>query len=304
MKVGFDIDVSKKDASSGKHKFLIRLSKEFLKRGIRVVDKKPDVFLMLPGSKGRKDAKVNVLRLDGLILNTRWDYKNKNKNILRSIHKSDAIIYQGKFCKKAYHKFLNVKKNNEIIISNGASPEEFLERSPKNYFLANCKWRPHKRLKQIVESFLLALEKGMDAELVVTGNPDYKINHHKVKFVGWQNSKNLKNLLSNAIASMHLTWLDWCPNAMVEAIVSRCPIIYSKSGGHIELGYQSGIGITDVQWDFKPVDLYSPPKLDIEEVSKSMMIIKENNMVLKEKKEIFIETIADKYIDYFRILLK
>jgi len=134
-----------------------------------------------------------------------------------------------------------------------------LLRNPKDFFLANCKWRPHKRLKSIIKSYLYAVNKGLQSNLVVTGKYDYEYKHPKIKYVGWQKHKQLRKLLSESIASIHLSWLDWCPNSMVEAIVSRTPIIYSKSGGHTELGEGSGIGIEDTQWNFKACDLYDPP---------------------------------------------
>ena len=161
MKVGFSFDSFIKEAPDGKHQFLIRLAKQFRNRGIIIDNKKPDIFIRLPGEKRCNKAKINVLRVDGLIMNSRWDYKSKNKEILSSIKKSDALVYQGKFCEQAYRKFLKVENKTFVIIPNGASFEEFLPRKRKNFFLANGKWRPHKRLKSIVKCFLKAFDKGL-----------------------------------------------------------------------------------------------------------------------------------------------
>ena len=124
MKIGFCLDVNKKDADSGKHKFFIRLAHEMKRNGLEIDNKKPDVYIFLAGTKPNIRARLNVLRLDGLIMNTRWDYKSKNNKILKSIKQSDALIYQGEFCKKAYSKFLNINKNKCIIIHNGVSIKE------------------------------------------------------------------------------------------------------------------------------------------------------------------------------------
>ena len=305
MRIGFCLDTDKKDADSGKHKFFIRLAKEMKKNNIIIDNKKPDIYIFLAGTEPSKKAKLNILRLDGLIMNSRWDYKAKNKKILKAISQSDGVIYQGKFCKDAYNKFLNTNKKPYAIIPNGASFDEFLEREPKNFFLANCKWRPHKRLKEIVKSYLLALEMGLKSDLIVTGKEDYRKEHSKIKYLGWQDYKNLKKLLSNAIGSFHLTWLDWCPNSMVEAIVSGCPIIYTKSGGQTELGKDSGIGIDDTQWKFNLIDLYDPPKINRRKVVEAMIFLENNkNKRYSIREELDISVVCKQYIDFFKKMLK
>jgi len=303
MKIGFNINVDKKDADSGKHKFLIRLAAEFRKRNIKITNNNPDIFLFLPAKEFYIGGKKKVLRLDGLILNTRWDYKKRNKSIKNSIDKCDALVYQGQFCQDAYHKFLKVKKKKEKIISNGASPSEFLRRKPKNFFLANCKWRPHKRFKTIIKSFIDAFKQGINSNLIVTGKPEHKIIHSKIKYVGWQNKEQIKKLLAGAIASFHLSWLDWCPNSMVEAIVAGCPVIYSKSGGHEELGSKAGIGIKDENWNYKVLDLYDPPPLNKKKIVEAMFYLK-NNLMIPDRKDLYIKEVATKYLNYFETLLE
>ena len=304
MKVGFSVDINKNDADSGKHKFLIRLSKEMKKNGITIDNKKPDIFLFLTGQDICKKAKKNVLRLDGLIFNTRWDYKSKNKKILKAINKSDALVYQGEFCQEAYQKFLGIINKTKAIIPNGADPDDFLPRNPKDFFLANCKWRPHKRLKSIVKSYLHALDKGLKSDLVITGKADYKYKHPKIKYVGWQKHKELRKLLSESVASLHLSWIDWCPNSMIEAIVANVPLIYSKSGGHIDLGEESGIGIEDIQWNFKACDLYSPPTVGKKEIANAMLYLERNkNIVYRNKEELNIKNVCKQYLEYFDTIL-
>ena len=304
MKIGFCYNINKKDANSGRYKFLIRLGREIKKRGIEIGGKDSDIYLYIPGEKSSPNAKLNVLRLDGLILNTKWDYKKKNKVLKREINKSDALIYQGVFCHKSYENFLKISKSPFAIIPNGASPDEFLPRNPKNYFLANCKWRPHKRLKDTVKSYLRALKLGLDSDLLITGEPDYKYKHPRIKYLKWQSRKQIKKLLSGAIASFHLTWLDWCPNSMVESIVAECPIIYTKSGGQVDLGKNSGIGIKDTQWNFKVLDLYDPPKIDRNEIAQAMIDMKESRGKLyPTRNDLSIKNVCDKYINFFEKIL-
>lgn len=306
MKVGFDFDPFNGDETKdGKHRFLIRLAKQFENLGVVINNDNPDIGLYLCAKIENKNAKIKVVRLDGLIMNTRWDYKKKNKYIKKVVSSADALIYQGDFCEEAYRKFLGINKTFKII-PNGCDPDEFKPRNPNNYFIANSKWRPHKRLKQTVKCFLLALEKGMDADLIVTGKPDYKYKHKRIKYVGWKTREDLVKLFAGAIASIHLTWLDWCPNSMVEAITSRCPVIYTKSGGQTQLGEGSGIGIKDTQWEFNLIDLYNPPKLNREEVSDAMIYLKDNKdkNLYPYRENLDIKNVAKEYISYFENLLK
>ena len=303
MRVSFCLDVNQEDGDSGKHKFFIRLAKEMKKRGVEIVSSKADVHLMLPRMPPDGSAKVNVLRLNGLILNSRWPYKKKNKMILESINTSDVLVYQGNFCEEAYRRFMKVNKKYRII-SNGADPSEFLNRQPQNFLLANCKWRPHKRREAIITTFLTALDMGLDADLVITGGLDKTIKHPRIKYRGWVGKYQLRKYLSKAIASLHFSWLDWFPNSMVEAIVSKCPIIYTRSGGHEDVAKNSGIGIKDVQWNFKVCDLYSPPDINYEEGAKAMIESKKGNNVVEERKDLHIKTVATQYMEYFDSLLK
>jgi len=303
MKVSFNIDIGAKDADSGKGKFLLRLSHAMSDLGVDIVNKKADINLILPCEKMDKKAKVNIVRVDGLILNSAQNYKQKNNLLVKSMKNADAIIYQTKFCYTAYKKFLRIKKEYAIIV-NGADPNEFLQRNVKNFFLASCKWRPHKRLKEIVKCFLLSLDSGLDSYLIVTGKPDYIKKHPRIKYVGWQGINELKVYLSEAIASLHLTWLDWCPNSMVESIVAGCPVIYTDSGGHSEIGGDNtGVSIPDIQWDFKPCKLYNPPSLNSDLVVEAMLRMKKEKIVIL-KPELYIENVAKKYIEYFNYLLE
>ena len=68
MKVGFSFDSSKREAPDGKHQFLIRLAKEFKEKGIGIDNKNPDIFIRLPREAPNKRAKVNIERIDGLIM--------------------------------------------------------------------------------------------------------------------------------------------------------------------------------------------------------------------------------------------
>lgn len=291
---------------SGKHKFLNRLVKCFEKNGVKMVKDDADVLLHIGrGYKKIKKIKTKkiIMRIDGLILNKSAAYDDVNKKILKYVNRSDGLIYQGKFCKDAYQKFLGIDKQYACI-SNGANPSEFLDRDVKNYYFTCCKWRPHKRLKNICEGFIKACENGLDSILYVGGKIDdkEKIKHPQIKYLGWSSTKDMRKYFAGAIATIHLSWLDWCPNAMVESVVAGCPIVYSDSGGSPEIGRYGGLPIKDVQWDFKPTFLYDPPQLDLKEISDALFYAKNNNIEINSE-ELHIEKIAQKYISFFEEVL-
>lgn len=304
MKVGFSLNVNQEDADPGKHKFFIRLAREMRKNNVEIDDRSPDVYVRLAGDKLNPNAKLNVLRLDNVVLGLKKDPKKRNKKIAKSIANSDALIYQGFFGKELHSRFLGIESDKKYrIIPNGASPDEFLPRNVKNYFLANAKWRACKRLDGVVKSFLTALDMGLDSDLIITGKSKLKIKHPRIKYLTWQNKEQLKELLSGAIASLHLTWLDCCPNSMVEAIVAGCPVVYTRSGGLEELASGYGIGIEDKEWDYAPFDEEKPPKINIQQAAEAMLKIKNGEVEINGKRDLRISEICKQYIDFFREVL-
>tara|TARA_Y100000310_G_scaffold344998_1_gene461053 strand:- start:2976 stop:3896 length:921 start_codon:yes stop_codon:yes gene_type:complete len=305
MRVSFSLDLERQD--SGKHKFFSRLANEFKKNGIQI--KKPtekaDIFLHIMGDLEKARAKKNILRLDGLWMRKGTDYQRQNNSILKYVDKADGIVYQGKFCERAYREFLGVRPPNARCILNGASPEEFETRNPQNYFLSYGNWRPHKRLDFVVDTFKKAIDQGIDANLIIAGQkyPKGEEEHPNIKMKGWAGPSKIREWISGAIAAIHLSWVDWCPNAMVEPIVGHCPVIYTDSGGSAEVGKGVGISIKDTKWNFSPINLYSPPSLDQQEVIDALFELK-NNPMWVSKPELHISNVAKQYVDFFKHTLK
>ena len=300
MKISFGEDIKRQD--SGKHKFLYRLSNEFERQGHRIVDGKSDIFLHIGRNMERCRAKKSIMRVDGLILNNAQPFDKMNRKILKHINRSHAIIYQGEFCRDAFVKFLGVDKE-WAIIPNGANPKEFLQRNPQNFFLTHCNWRKHKRLDYIIDVFGEAQEDGLDSELVIAGKVDKKQKRSYINYRGWIGTDKLKNYLSEAIATIHISWLDWCPNAVIESLVAGCPVVLSDSGGSKELYVDGCKQIADKQWDFKPCCLYSPPELNRQSVKNALFELKKDPVTSMHCPRFHIENIAGEYLDFFHKVL-
>ena len=300
MKISFSLDLK---PNSGKQIFACRLAKALKKQGIKVVDKKPDINIVIV--KGVKPNCKNILRLDGIWMNNRDDrLRDKNKKIYNIINTCDGIIYQNQFCKDASDRLIGKCKNKYAIICNGANPEEFkvsCYQHDKPYFMALCKWRPHKRLKSIICGFLNSdLHTTMD--LIVVGKPDYTIKHNSIKYFGNIEHSHLIKILCGSVATIHLAYIDWCPNSVVESILANRPVIHTSSGGTKLIVQNDGICINEnKEWEYNIIDLYNPPNLDINEISqayKSVLDVK-----VHERTDLHIDNIAMKYVSFFKEVL-
>ena len=85
------------------------------------------------------------------------------------------------------------------------------------------------------------------------------------------------------------TWLDHCPNVVVDARASGCKIICSSSGGTREIAGPEATLVVEDEWDFSPVKLYSPPSMDFSKISKN-----------EYDTNISIERAASEYLEVFK----
>lgn len=297
FKISFDLDLKN---NSGKHKFINRLRQELsINNFIEVPITKSADFHLFVNSINPK-AKYNIYRIDGVWLNLKNKDSTENTRIIHNIKKSRAVIFQNEFCRDAVINFLQTTPKRYNIILNGADPKEF-ENLPKlnepPYFLALCKWRPHKRLNTIIESFI---ESKINTNLIIIGEPEKTIKHPKIKYYGWKDKTETNILIKNCIATIHLAWLDWCPNSVIESIVARKPVIYTNSGGTKHIVKNRGYEVPDIDWNFNTVDLYNPPLLNTEHIIKCYHEALENKRQINNISDLNIKHIAKLYFDYIK----
>ena len=302
---------------TGKGKFAIRLKKALKELGVKATFEpdspsmrgKFDIVLGFGKFLEKHDAKKKIVRLGALHIDKNEDYKKLNKRKKKAIHSADGVIYQSKFSKKLCREFLGKPDCPEAVIFNGADPKEFdVEpmKSPFKYnFLASTRvWTPQKRLCFIKEAFYRA---GIDNScLWVCGDTGKdgiigKIHYGKTKtcwHLGLVSEKKLASLYKLCNAMIHITYLDACPNSVVEALVAGCPVICTDQGGVYEL-VKSGYRLFyDKQYNFKPIDLNKPPKLKFE-FSK----IELNRVWKSDSVHLHISTIAKQYLNFFEKVL-
>jgi len=298
------------DAKTGKGLFINRLSKE-LSKHVKITNKSEKCDVALHVIKFKEiNAKHHIIRYDGIYHNIDQDYKHLNKEISKYIKSVSGIVYQSEFSKIMCEKYLGKFSGPSNIIYNGIDVSLFNNVKPINSsyehnILAVSKWRPHKRLRDTIESFLLANVN--DSMLWIAGELDNSglsksdINKYseKVKFLGRIDQPTLVRYYKLCSVSIHLCWFDWCPNSVVEAIAAGCVIISNNVGGTPELTKKSNGIVCDIDtpYNYKPVKLYKPPQFDRNIVAEAIQLACKGIKV--ENQFIDIKNIAKQYLEFF-----
>ena len=126
-------------------------------------------------------------------------------------------------------------------------------------------WRPHKRLSENIRYFLdFAPKDAIFAIAGVIGMEGSFIqipNDKRIILMGELDYMSLLSLYKRSSTFVHLAYLDHCPNVVVDAQAAGCKIICSSTGGTSEI-VNNGIVIQEETWNFKPIKLYNPPKME------------------------------------------
>ncbi len=304
---------------SGKGFFCQRLAKAVVALGVQNVsspEEKHDVSLHNVKLRNAK-SRVKVLRLDGVYHDIKMAYQSRNREIAKNLNRANAVVYQSAYAKSLCNKYLGSPKKPHAVIHNGADPAAFqvqpAESDFKHNFLAASRWRPHKRLPDIVQSFLEAEIE--DSCLFVAGDLKKSgvskssqakmFSHSNVKYLGVLAQPELMRYLRLVNATIHLCWFDACPNSVVESLCAGVPVICNNTGGTPELVTASGgnyVCDVDKPYNLKPVDLYHPPRINRDLIAQAM------RRSISEKVEVNSEpfdicNVAKQYIAFFERLL-
>lgn len=311
------------DHSGGKSLFCYRLGHCMQERGMMEVtdDRTRRVDFSLNVIQiHNPNARKKILRLDGVWHDTGKDYKTKNVGMQRALRNCDAVVYQSYFAKSMADKFLGKSDVPTVVIPNGTQLNIYSDVEPLEYegpvFLAVSKWRPHKRLEDTIESFLLA--RIPDSLLVIAGDTSKSgvsenrmRQYHQnpsLKFLGHVSQSTLARYMRAAYASIHLCWFDACPNSVVEALSFGVPVITNNVGGTQELVMLATfdsrlICEIDLPYNLQPVDLYHPPKINRAKVAQALRTCYEDVRPKVNRQAVSIERAADQYKAFMEGLL-
>ena len=269
------IDNVNSNSNSGPNSFGKKLISEFNRTGHQASTSllDPDVQLSFIFATQKK-AKL-ALRLDGIYFNTRQDWRLQNKQIQSSHYDAKKVIYQSFFNKSLTEKYFGAKDG--VVINNGVCLETISKIQPivspqldrfSEVWVCASSWRPHKRLRDNVQYFLSFAPS--TAGLVILGeNPDHLLKHPRIIYANQQSWETCVAIYRRAKVFLHLAFLDHCPNVVVDARASGCDLIVASSGGTKEIAGPNATVIQDIDWDFEPLDLYSPPPLNYDKVTKN-----------------------------------
>ena len=265
------------------------------------LQKAPDVRLCFIESYSDNHNEVPLIqRLDGIYFNAAQDYKLQNSNIQKTYNTAAGVIFQSNFNEALTRKYFDSHENSTVI-HNGADVDYIDEILPlnsskldkyDNVWCCASSWRPHKRLSENIRYFLEHSSK--DDCLVIAGRKiEDIVKSDRIFYVGEINIQNLVSLYKRSKYFIHLAWLDHCPNVVVDARASGCTIICTSAGGTKEIAGKEAIVVQEDDWDFTPVELYNPPRLDFNKKIKNNWDVDYNMINTAEKYMNFLKGVID-----------
>ncbi len=299
------------DGTKGLQKFGSLLIEELRNNfGVEVVDKdtSSDIHLTIISGTVKKGSK-NVLRLDGVYYDV--GRIKSNHPIRKNICDMDGVIYQSAWCQVFVETMLSVRAKQSVIIHNGSSQQLLRQAKPYKHtydkvFVCCADWRPNKRLRSIVHSFIRLANENANIGLFVMGKPDYFFRHPCIKYFSVVGSETLFSVYKSADYMCHICHIDACPNSVVETLLSGLPVLCNNIGGTPELVGGDGIILPlDKPFDFKPIrnmEVVGPDSVDGNILYRGM-----SDMMSREWKvdrpDLDISQSTKKYYEFFEKLL-
>jgi len=277
---------------------------------VRIVDKREHIYLSCVwGGTGRNKNSIWVHRADGVYFDkARSGRTVMNKRIRKTIQRSNAVIFQSEFSRKICAGVLSVEKEENRIIYNGCSPDSY-KNIPKNkmgykkMLVACARWVPLKRPLSIARGFIGAGLK--DTVLVMIGKieDNKRIDHLNIKYLGAIRPDETHQYYANCDGVIHISRLDACPNAVVEALVAGKPVLTNNVGGTPELVKNDGIIIDiDPIYNYTSFKMKKVDKIDDRKVSQGIIELLSRKWDIN-RQDLHISNIARQYYDYFKYLI-
>ena len=188
------------------------------------------------------------------------NWKNQNLLISKVYHSADYVFWQSKFCKKASETFLGKRYGKGEILYNAIDTKRFCpvkkNRSKIFKFLTtgNIRKQNNYRIQSLLEAFQEIVKSNKYVHLYIAGVIE-DLNFFKkeieslkidefITFLGPYSQIEAPLIYQKVDAYITMSYQDNCPSAVIEAMSSGLPILYSASGGIPELvGKNSGIGL-------------------------------------------------------------
>jgi len=243
-----------------------------------------------------------------------------NNQIKEGIIGSIGVIFQSTFSKNMVEQVFNIKVKNYKIIVNGTDRtifnnygenlrEELNIEKNALVFISSAKWRGVKRLDDVINVFKEFKKRYKKKTYLIIIGKEGK-NKDGIIYIPHIDNEELPKYLRTGDIYLYLSWIDNCPNSVIEAISCGLPVICSNQGGTNEIIKLTRGGIivkADNELDFSNIYLDNPPKPNYKEIIEAML--KMSNNLEKYKKEIKfeeidIDNVAKKYVNFIKQTLK
>ena len=232
--------------------------------------------------------KPYIYRVDGIGYDksrSKEHLKAMNNMIIDGINNAIGVVYQTEHSKNLAEKILDVKPKKSTIIINGTNLDKFNTKGD-NYrgtlnipetalvFISSAKWRPQKRLEDIVEIFkLFKNQYESETYLIIVGKKKENDAENNIIYLPIVENEDMPKYLRTADIYLFFSWLDACPNSVLEAVACNLPVICTNQGGTKEIIKATNGGIivnADKVFYYELTDLQNPPKPDYEKIINAM----------------------------------
>jgi glycosyltransferase involved in cell wall biosynthesis len=176
---------------------------------------------------------------------------------------ADHVFYQSEFCRRCAEQFLGSRNGRSEILYNAVdtrhfTPDTAAAQNRPFTFLATGKFGASTayRLSSSIAGLAAARAAGLDVVLRIAGLIEPAVESaartqvkalgvsNLVTFSGPYTGTQAPDIYRSAHAYLMTKHNDPCPNAVLEAMASGLPILYSASGGVPEqVGPEAGIGL-------------------------------------------------------------
>ena len=265
--------------------------------------------------------KPYLMRLDGIVFDSALgdeEINRRNSPIFRGIDGAVGLIFQADFCKRLISNHYEWGEIKNTVIPNGVDLNVFNPEGPNMrqklglsiddlVFISSAKWRAHKRLDSILSSFDAYCRKyEVKAHLLVLGQIDSQPlgATENVHFIGHVEEVQLPKWYRTADVCLFFSWLDHCPNTVIEAIATGLPVLCTNLGGTRELIERANAGLVaevDQEYKMGKIELYRPPIPDQEVLLNSMATIVQNKDAFRNsmhRDKVGISAVAKQYVEF------
>lgn len=199
-------------------------------------------------------------------------YERANREMAQLLARADHVFYQSEFCRLSADRFVGEPHGPSEILYNAVDTRRFApaaqstRRHELTLMIAGSQDQWY-RFEAAVLTLAEVVRGGVDAELIVTGRlgwtdattarveADRLIRHvgaaDRVELTGPYAQADAPALFRRADIVLHTKYNDPCPTAVIEALASGRPVVYSRSGGVPELvGDAAGAGVdAELSWE-------------------------------------------------------